>query len=453
MESWQQGSLIDLTITGLTDQGAGVGRWQDRVVFVPQTVTGDRVQVRLVRVKSNYAQGQVKTILEPSPHRVRPACIVADKCGGCQWQHIDYEHQHQAKWTLVKEALERQGHFTDPPLNPLLPTAQPLHYRNKSTYPLGRSTTGQVQAGYYRPNSHILVNLNQCPIQDDRLDPLLTEIKQDIQAQGWSIYQEATHRGSLRHLSLRIGQHTGQQLLTLVSRDDHLSNLEEQAQHWLDRYPNLMGICLNHNPDRTNAIFGPTTRTIRGQDHIEETWLGLRLRLQGDTFFQVNTIQAEALVTHLFDRLSIHTDEFWVDAYCGIGTLTLPLGQRCQRVLGLESHLPSVAQAQENAHLNGLDHVEFRPGSVETLLPQLEEIPHGILLDPPRKGCDPSVLERLCQIKPRQIVYMSCNPSTLARDLHHLCHQGPYHLEHIQPADFFPQTVHVECLAFLSLNP
>jgi 23S rRNA (uracil1939-C5)-methyltransferase len=206
MTNWQQGELIEVEITDLTDTGDGVGRWEQRVVFVPDTVPGDRLLVRLLHVKPKYAHGIINQLLQPSPHRVRPSCIVADKCGGCQWQHIDYEYQLTAKRNQVIQALERIGGFIQPPVDPVLVATASLGYRNKVTYPLSISTTGQVQAGYYQKGSHQLINLNQCPVQDSRLNPLLAQVKQDIQKRGWLIYDEKTHQGQIRHLGLRIGR-------------------------------------------------------------------------------------------------------------------------------------------------------------------------------------------------------------------------------------------------------
>src|SRR4028118_755298 len=206
----QQGQIVEVSITDLNDTGEGVGRLGSRVIFVPDTVTGDRVLVRLIQVKSNYATAKLHQIIEPSPHRIRPRCIVADKCGGCQWQHISDEYQQQAKHKLVVQALERIGGFTSITVAPILTGDSSLAYRNKATYPLKRSSTGQVQAGYYQKGSHQLINLNQCPVQDSRLNPLLAEIKQDIEQMGWSVYDERRHQGRLRHLSLRIGRRTGE---------------------------------------------------------------------------------------------------------------------------------------------------------------------------------------------------------------------------------------------------
>ena len=446
---WRQGELVEVTITDLSDSGDGVGRFGQRVVFVPDTVTGDRAQVRLVRVKPQYAHGKLQQILEPSPHRIRPGCFVADKCGGCQWQHIDYPYQLEAKRNQVVQALVRIGGFSQPPVDPLPTVSIPLGYRNKATYPMARSQTGQVQAGYYQKGSHQLINLNQCPIQDDRLNPLLAEVKLTIQERGWGIYDEEKHRGKIRHLGLRIGRRTGEMLLTLVSKEGNLTGLEAQAEDWLEQFPGLVGVALNLNPDRTNAIFGAETRLVAGQPYLREEFAGCTFQIRPDTFFQVNTEQTEALLELILDALQLQGTEVLVDAYCGIGTLTLPLAKRVRQAIGLEVQPEAVEQAAMNAALNQLDNVTFQTGTVESLLPSLEAQPDIVLLDPPRKGCDRSVIETLRLMQPDRIIYVSCNPATLARDLKLLCQDDLYELTRVQPADFFPQTAHVECAAFL----
>lgn len=446
---WQQGQLVEVEITDLTDTGDGVGRFGGRVVFVPDTVPGDRALVRLVRVKPQYANGKLQEILEASQNRIRPSCIVADKCGGCQWQHITYEYQLEAKRNQLIQALERIGGIPQPPVAPVLSAGDSLGYRNKVTYPLKRSSTGNVQAGYYQKGSHHLINLNQCPVQDQRLNPLLAEVKQDIQKRGWGIYDEKLHRGKVRHLSLRIGRHTGEILLTLVVKDWNLAGIEEQSQEWLNRYPQLVGVSLNCNPDRTNAIFGNETRCIAGQPYLREQFGGLELQLRSDTFFQIYTEAAEALLQTIFDQLNLQGNELLVDAYCGIGTFTLPLAQRVREVIGLEVQPEAVEQARINAEINGITNVTFQVGAVETLLPNLDIKPDVVMIDPPRQGCDRAFIESLVEIQPSRIVYISCKPATLARDLKILCETGGYQLTHVQPADFFPQTSHVECAAFL----
>ncbi|KGF71929.1 RNA methyltransferase [Neosynechococcus sphagnicola sy1] len=450
---WQQGQVLELTIDDLADQGEGVGRWQQRVVFVPDTVIGDRVAVRLIYVKPQYAHGRLLQILEPSPHRVRPACFVADKCGGCQWQQVEYDLQLTIKRNLVIQALERIGGFSSPPVDPMLAATDPLGYRNKATYPLGLSATRQVQAGYYQRGSHQLINLNQCPVQDGRLNPLLAAIKLDIQQRGWSIYDESTHTGTLRHLSLRIGRRTGEVLLTLVAKTADLPDLELQAQEWLHRYPQVVGVALNLNPAATNTIFGRQTQAIAGRIWLGEEFAGLKFQIQPTTFFQVFTEQAERLLGVILQQLHLQGDELLVDAYCGIGTLTLPLATEVRQAIGLEVQPEAVAQAEKNAALNRLTNVTFQTGTVEEQLPALIQPPDIVVLDPPRKGCDRSVLATLQQIQPHQIVYVSCNPATLARDLKILCEDGRYQLQRVQPADFFPQTSHVEAAAFLVRLP
>ena len=448
----KQGDLVEVVITDLSDTGDGVGRSGELVVFVPNTVPGDRVVVRLVTVKPKYAFGKVKELLQSSPDRIKPACIVADKCGGCQWQHISYEYQLSAKREVVIQALQRIGGFTQPIVDAVITRGEPLDYRNKATYPVGISSTGGVIAGYYQKSSHQIVNLNQCPVQDSRLNPFLAEVKKDIQSLGWQIYNEHKHTGIVRHLALRIGRRTGEILLTLVVKDWNLPGIEQKAQEWLDKYPSLVGVLLNHNEHRTNAIFGKETRPIAGRDYLEEKFADLKFQIRPDTFFQVNTQTAEALLYEIQSELNLQGNEILVDAYCGIGTLTLPLSLQVHLAIGLEIQQSSIAAAKINAQYNHINNVTFHSGKVEELLSQISYKPDIVILDPPRKGCDRTVIETLRTVKPTRIVYMSCKVATLARDLKQLCQDGLYTLSRVQPADFFPQTAHVEVAAFLVLS-
>ena len=446
-EKLQQGQIVELEITDLNTHGDGVGRYEGRVVFIPNTVTGDRLTAKIVQSKAKFARGTVEKIIAPSPHRLRPSCIVADKCGGCQWQHVNIDYQREAKQQQIVQAFERIGGFENLEIQPILHTEKVLNYRNKSTYPLERSPRN-VRAGYYRQGTHKLINLNQCPVQDKRLDPLLRDVKKDIHARGWSIYNEATHQGKLRHLSLRIGQHTGEILLTLVTTDPSLMDIEAQAQIWLDKYPNLVGVCLNVNRDRTNAILGKTTHAILGKSYLREMFAGVELHIGADTFFQINTNAAELLLESIVKQLNLTGSETIVDAYCGIGTFSLPLARMVQKVIGIELNSASIEQAQSNAVLNRIDNAVFYAGRVKNLLPQISQA-DILLLDPPRKGCDALVIDAILRLRPNRIVYVSCKPSTLARDLKILCESQMYQVIQIQPADFFPQTTHVECCALL----
>ncbi len=448
------GAKIPLTITDLADNGCGVGRYEDFVVFVPNTVPGDQLLVKIDRIKRHWSTGKVMEIVSPSPDRVRPHCIVADKCGGCQWQFVSYGYQLQAKQNQVAQALVRLGKFPAPAIQaklaPILGAPQAFHYRNKVTYPIATDSTGKIKVGYYQSNSHKLINLNQCPVQDQRLDLLLTTVKQDLIRSGWSVYNEATHQGNLRHLGFRIGRRSGEILITIVSQSRELNQLEQIAHSWLE-LPGVVGVVLNHNDQPGNVILGKDSYCVAGRNYVVEIFCDLTFHLTSDTFFQIYTEQAELLVQLLLDCLDLKGTETIVDAYCGIGTFTLPLAQYSQKCYGIEIQPQAITQAQHNARINHLtDRVEFLVGKVEDLLPHLAIQPDILLLDPPRKGCEPEVIEFIRQSAIDRVVYISCNPATLARDLQILCATDRYEIAKIQPIDFFPQTAHVETMVLLN---
>jgi 23S rRNA (uracil1939-C5)-methyltransferase len=449
-----QGQKITLTIDDLADSGDGVGRFENIAIFVPNSVPGDRLTAKLEFVKKNFAHGSIEKILTPSSDRVRPSCIVADKCGGCQWQAVSYPAQLRTKQNIVQQALQRIGGFNlevlEELLSPIVGAADSLHYRNKVTYPLATGRDGNLKAGYYQKGSHKIVNLNQCPAQDERLDPMLAELKMDIHNQCWEIYDEKTHTGLLRHLGLRIGRSTGEILITLVTRDWDVPNLGVFAQTWLERYDKVVGVILNCNPDKTNAIFGKESRCIAGKDYLLEKFAGLTFRLRGDTFFQVYTEQAEKMLKIIEEELNLEGTEILLDAYAGIGTIALPLAEQVKQAIAIEIQPQATAQGKLNAELNGIDNVVFHTGKVEELISTLNLQPDIVILDPPRKGCEPEVITFLRENPPDRLVYVSCNPATQARDLKLLCEGDRYQLTRIQPIDFFPQTSHVEAIAFLT---
>jgi 23S rRNA (uracil1939-C5)-methyltransferase len=444
----QQGQLAELQITALAAGGDGVGRLANGcVVFVSDAVPGDHLEVRLVRVKKGHAFGKISRLLEPSPQRVRPPCIVADRCGSCQWQAVDYPSQLAAKQAQVIEALTHLGGFLDPPVAPVLPQIHPLGYRNKSTFPIGRNSVGELVIGYYRKDSHRIVNLNACPVQDERLNPLLIAAKHHMRVNGWTPYDEVSHRGTLRHLALRVGERTGEMLLTLVVRDRQLPGLEAVVDTLQEDFPALVGICINENSLRGNAIFGEKTECIAGHPYLEDILDGLTFAIEPTTFFQIDTSQAEVIARLVVDAAQAQPEDTLVDAYCGIGTLTLPLARTAGRVIGIENHPRSIEQAKHNAQKNGFQNCHFVFGTVEE---ELDHFPADILtLDPPRRGCEVQVLEAILKTHPRRVVYVSCNPATLARDLKILV-AGGYALAQVQPVDLFAQTHHVESIAILN---
>ncbi len=448
--------LLHLTITDINDAGDGVGRHDNRVIFVPGAVPEDMVAVQVVHSKPNYAHAKLRQIVRKSPHRVQPRCIVADKCGGCQWQFVSYAQQLALKQRKVQEALVRIGKFDASLimriLQPIMGAEAPFAYRNKAAFPLGVGELGQVKAGYYQRHSHKLINLNQCPVQDQRLNIFLQNIKLDIQHRGWSIYDESKHRGILRHLILRIGRYTGEVLLGLVATEKQIHGLYDQAQQWLNTYPQLVGVVLNHQPQKNNVILGTETRCIAGRDYLVEKLLGYTFHLRADTFFQIHTEQAERMIQFLIENLRLHQGQILLDAYAGIGAIAICLAKYVGRAIAIEVQSQAIVQGIANAQLNAIDNIEFLTGRVEQILPELvsrQVKPDVVILDPPRKGCQPEVIHALRAVVPEQIAYVSCNPATLARDLQLLCADDLLQLHKIQPLDFFPQTAHVECVAIL----
>jgi len=442
------GQTLGLSIDGCSHDGQGVGRWNDLVTFVPGALPGERVTARLRRQAKRHLEADLLSVDQASPDRERPACILADRCGGCSLQHCSAAGQVRLKTDTVQQTLHRLAGI-ELQLPPLWPAAATLGYRNRALIPLERTAEGQLRAGYYRRGSHRIVNMNHCPVLDPRLDALIAPIKADLEASGWPVDVNLSGDGGLRHLALRVGHHTGEVLITLVSSHGHLPGLEEQGALWMARWPQVVGVGLNLQPRPTNVVLGPQTQLLAGRGWLLERFADIELRIAADTFFQVNTQQAERLVPLLCSFFAVHTEPCIVDAYCGIGTFSLPLAAAGARVVGLELHATSVEQAIANASRNQLGRAAFIQGDVAALLPGQLAQADGVVVDPPRKGLSDATLSALISHGPRRMAYISCNPATLARDLAQLCEPGPYRLLQVQPVDFFPQTSHVECVALL----
>jgi len=449
------GDLGEISIDDLSHQGEGIGRLGTEVVFVPGGLPGDRLRIRLVRRHKGHWSAEIAGVISPAPDRRRPPCILADNCGGCSLQPLGDGAQARWKFQQVRQTLQRIAGL-DAPVRPILAAPAPLGYRNRAIIPLERSADGCLRAGYYRRGSHRIVNLNRCPVLDGRIDRLIQPLKQDLEASGWPIDRHGG--GGLRHLALRVGEATGEVLLTLVSADRDLPGLESLATAWMDRWPEVVGVCLNLQDQPTNRLLGERTLTVAGRPWLEEGFAGLRYRIGADTFFQVNTGQAEAVMPSLQEALGEGNEagpKQLVDAYSGIGTFSLPLAQRGWRIHGLEQHGPSVDLARSNAALNGLEAMaQFECTPVAPVLGQRLQ-PHTggdgphLFMDPPRRGLEPEALAAIKAVRPARIAYLSCDPATLARDLGQLAADGAYELLWLQPIDFFPNTSHVECLAAL----
>jgi 23S rRNA (uracil1939-C5)-methyltransferase len=447
------GQLLECDVTGLSHDGRGVAPLPGSVAFVTGALPAERVRLRLEHRARRHWLARLEAVLAPSAQRCRPACVLADRCGGCSLQHLELQAQGHWKRRQVVGALQRIAHLPEAEqlVAATLSTADGLGYRNRATLPLERRSDGTLRAGYYRSGSHTLVNVNHCPVLDPRLDRLIAPLKHDLESTSWPVDRHLDAEGGLRHLALRLGQHTGELLVTLVSSQASLPGLERWAERWLQRWPELVGVCLNIQDKPSNVLLGPHTEVVAGRGWIDERFAGLRLSIAADTFFQVNTPMAERVVPLLLSALDGLEPSLLLDAYCGIGTFSLPLAAAGWQVLGIELGAAAVDQAQRNAERNQLNQrCRFEQGEVGQLLAARIDQARVLLLDPPRKGLEPSALAAILATPPERLLYLSCDPATLARDLGALAGAGgPYRLSAAQPLDFFPQTNHVETLATL----
>lgn len=442
------GEIFELTIQGLGHEGQGVGRFDDLVVFVPGALPGERVVVRLRRQAKRHLEADLVGVEDPSTDRRKSPCILAERCGGCSLQHCADAAQAELKTDLVRQALQRVGHLQVEVL-PIFSAASPLGYRNRALIPLERAPEGQLRAGYYRRGSHKIVNMNRCPVLDPRIDALIAPLKADLEATRWPVDVNLSSGGGLRHLALRVGHHSGEVLITLVSSHNNLPGLEALANQWMQRWPEVVGVSLNIQPIASNVVLGPETHQVAGRSWLLERFAGQELHIAADTFFQVNTAQAERVVPLLTAFFSETPGTQVLEAYSGIGTFSLPLAAAGLDVLGLELHPGSVQQARSNAERNALPRARFEQADVAASLAEHLTWAASLLVDPPRKGLTPEVMEAILQAPPKRLAYISCNPATLARDLGRLTSEAGYRLRPVQPVDFFPQTSHVECVALL----
>lgn len=446
-------NLQTLWIDDLTRDGVGLGRLEGQVILVEGAVPGDKVEVRVVHHGRRHAVGKLLAVLEPSPDRRRPPCILADRCGGCALQALKDSAQQRWKEQAVGETIQRIGHWHQP-IEPLLAAPEALGYRNRAVIPLERAANGKLRAGYYQRGSHQIVNMNRCPVLDPRLDAMVAPLKADLEAWGGPVNRHGgagTPGAGLRHLALRIGRRSGERLLTLIASHTTLPGLSTLADRWMARWPEVVGVTLNLQPEPGNRLFGANSILIRGRDWLLEPFGGVELQIGADTFFQVYTEQAERVVDLLLEALGEPRGRL-VEGYCGIGTFSLPLARAGWSVLGIENQGSAVALARANAERNGLSHrCAFLEGDGAKLMEQVlaSEPLAAVLLDPPRKGLPEVVVTSLLKHTVPLLLYLSCDPATLARDLARLSAAGAYEIRSIQPLDFFPNTTHVECLAVL----
>jgi len=443
----QPGDRIQLTLTGQTHTGDGVGKYDGFTVFVPLTVAGERVEAKVTKVKKTYAHARMEALLEASPARVDAPCPVFERCGGCQIQHIAYPAQLEAKRRQVADAFARIGGLEEVKVLPVLGMDQPWNYRNKAQVPFS-GRRGRVKAGFFAAGSHEVVEFEHCMIQQPENDRAIQRVRELVKELGIPPYNEQKHRGIVRHTVVRTGVNTGEVMVVLVTNGLELPHRKRLVRELRERIPGLASVVQNIQTKRTNVVLGPENRLLWGEPVIHDTIGHVRFVISPHSFFQINPEQTEVLYEQVRRYAALSGRETVIDAYCGIGTIGLYLAQDAARILGVESIPQAVEDARRNAELNGIDHATFTAGPAEEVMPRWAEEglhPNVIVVDPPRKGCAPEFLDAAVRTDPDRLVYVSCNPATLARDAAYLKEQG-YVNRQVQPVDMFPHTSHVECV-------
>ena len=441
----QKNEELELTIDSVTLEGSGVGRAGGFAVFVPGALTGERVRLRVIKVTSSYAVGKLLDIVEPSPHRTEPLCPVYAKCGGCAFGHVTYAEELGIKERQVAEALTRLGGLKDVPLRPIIGMDRPERYRNKGAFPYGMTDKGPA-FGLYAPRSHRLVPVTDCLIEQESVCRAVNAVKTWADRYHIRPYDERTGKGCLRHAVARVTT-SGEIMAVVVTRGD-LPHKKELV----DTLSFTDSVYWNRNDKNTNVIFGDRFTLLSGKPTLREPLCGLGFEVSPRSFLQVNHIQTQKLYGAALDLLAPQPDETVADVYCGIGTISLLLAQRAGQVVGIEVVPEAVENARENAARNGIQNASFLCAPAEEALPRLVADGQAIdclTVDPPRKGCDPQVIDAILASGTRRMVYVSCNPATLARDLR-LLTAGGFTVQTVQPVDMFPRCGHVELVVLIT---
>ncbi|MCD8396232.1 MAG: 23S rRNA (uracil(1939)-C(5))-methyltransferase RlmD [Lachnospiraceae bacterium] len=450
--------IVTLKIEDFSTESLGIGHSEGLTLFVKDTVIGDVAEVKVMKMKKTYGYARLQRILTPSPDRVEAPCPVARSCGGCQIQEMRYEAQLRFKEQKVRNNLQRIGGFADPPMEPIIGMESPFRYRNKAQFPISRDKNGKLIAGFYAGRTHTVIDCRDCllgaKVNQTILDIVLNHMaKYHIQP-----YDEATGKGLVRHVMIRVSSEmlreentSGQIMVCVVINGAALPESERLVQA-LCAIPGMTSITLNINRERTNVIMGRQIKLLWGQEFIEDTIGGIRFRISPLSFYQVNPRQTEKLYGKALEYADLTGQETVWDLYCGIGTISLFLAQKARTVYGVEIVPDAIRDARQNAQLNHITNTEFFVGKAEEVLPEKyeKERIHAdvIVVDPPRKGCEQSVLDTMLKIRPERIVYVSCDSATLARDLKYLC-AGGYELKKVCPTEMFANSCHVENVALV----
>lgn len=449
---FRKNDLVTLEIEDCGIDGEGIGKADGFTVFVKDAVIGDTVTAKIIKAKKNYGYGRLMEVLKPSPYRVEPKCEFARQCGGCQLQALSYDQQLVFKTNKVKGHLERIGGFTDIPMEPIIGMDELFHYRNKAQFPVGRNKEGKIVTGFYAGRTHNIIENRDCALGVAENKEVLDRVIAHMEKYGIEPYNEATGKGLVRHVLIRYGYFTKEVMVCLILNGNKIPK-EELLVKSLCEIPGMTSITINVNKKHSNVILGEEIRLLWGQEYITDRIGDISYQISPLSFYQVNPMQTQKLYAKALEYADLHGEETVWDLYCGIGTISLFLAQKAKFVRGVEIVPAAIENAKENAKLNGQENTEFFVGKAEEVLPR-EYKKNGvyadvIVVDPPRKGCDETLLETMVEMNPDRIVYVSCDSATLARDLKYLCERG-YELRKVCPVDQFGMTVHVETVVLLS---
>lgn len=458
---------VTVTIEDIGTGGEGIGKADGYTLFIKDTVIGDVVEAKVIKAKKNYGYGRLVRVITPSKDRVLPKCPVARQCGGCQLQEMSYPAQLQFKQNLVKNNLERIGGIAEGTyeMYSIIGMDTPFHYRNKAQFPVGTDKSGKLVMGFYAGRTHYIIDNTDCCIGADVNAQILEAVRGYMQENQISAYDETAHTGLVRHVLIRTGYHTQEIMVCLVINGVKLPAAEKLVQK-LAAIEHMTSIMLNFNTEKTNVILGTCCETLWGQSYISDSICGIMYQISPLSFFQVNPMQTEKLYAKALEYAALTGSETVWDLYCGIGTISLFLASGAKKVYGVEIVPQAIEDAKNNAARNGIENVEFFVGRAEEVVPafyaQMSEKaqqgdtlaaqgihPDVVVVDPPRKGCDESLLETIVKMAPQRVVYVSCDSATLARDLKFLTAAG-YAVRKVQPVDQFAHTVHVETVVLLT---
>lgn len=447
----KRNEIYEGIVTDLTSSGAGVVKVGEYPLFVQGALRGERVKVKVTKTLKRYGFAKLEEIQTASSERQDAPCAVYDECGGCQLQHLTYEGQLEEKRQLVQNTLQKIGRFSTIDVPPVLGMEHPWRYRNKSQVPL-QYVNGRPAWGFFKQRTHDIVPTETCLIQTEEANRLLEAITNALPKLHIPLYDEKKHRGVLRHVIVRKGMNTGQVMVVLITNGKKLPAKDRLIELILETEPNVTSIIQNINNQKTNVIFGNESHTLYGEPYIYDTIGDVKFQISDRSFYQINAGQMEVLYKEALDAAQLTGNETVIDAYCGIGTISLFLAQRAKHVYGVEIVKQAIEDARINARLNEMDNATFEVGKAEEVVPRWYE--EGIeadvfVVDPPRKGCDATLLETIITHAPKTVVYVSCNPATFARDARILV-DGGYQLEKVQPVDMFGHTMHIEVVAVLS---